>query len=69
MSALDKSRAWRQIATAPFDCDLQLAVIGYDGPHALVFPCRRTTQGWIDSQDEKPIDLRATHWRDWIPVF
>jgi hypothetical protein len=32
---------WHTIATAPFDRDLELAVIGYDGTHALVFPCRR----------------------------
>ena len=32
---------WQRIATAPFDRDLELAVIGYDGVHALAFPCRR----------------------------
>ena len=26
---------------APFNCDLELAVMDYDGPHALVFRCRR----------------------------
>ena len=32
---------WQRITSAPFDRDLELAVIGYDGVHALAFPCRR----------------------------
>jgi hypothetical protein len=40
---------WEPIDTAPFDCDLQLSVI--DGEiHALVFSCRRTEAGWVNSQ-------------------
>lgn len=35
------SMEWQTIATAPFDRELELAVIGYDGVHALAFPCRR----------------------------
>jgi hypothetical protein len=38
---------WKPISTAPFDRDLELAVIDTDGPHALVFPCRRTLGGWL----------------------
>ena len=36
---------WQPIATVPFDRDLELAVIDADESHALVFPCRRTTDG------------------------
>jgi len=57
---------WQPIATAPFDRDLELAVIDYDGPHALVFPCRRILGGWIKAETKRPIeDLRPTHWREW----
>jgi hypothetical protein len=57
---------WKTIATAPFDRDLELAVIDYDGTHALVFPCRRVLHGWINSQTKNPLDgLRPTHWREW----
>ena len=57
---------WKPIATAPFDRDLELAVIDYDGTHALVFPCRRFLHGWINAETEHPLDgLRPTHWREW----
>ena len=56
---------WKLASTAPFDCDLELAVIDHDGPHALVFPCRRILGGWIKSETNKPIDVRPTHWREW----
>ncbi len=32
---------WKPVSTAPFDRDLELAVIDRDRPHALAFPCRR----------------------------
>ncbi len=32
---------WQPIASAPFDRDIELAVIDYYGVHALAFPCRR----------------------------
>ena len=41
---------WQPITIAPYDRDLELAVIDYDGTHALVFPCRRLLHGWIDSK-------------------
>jgi hypothetical protein len=41
---------WKLIATAPFDRDLELAVVGDEGARALAFPCRRITGGgWIGS--------------------
>ena len=56
---------WRPILTAPFDRDLQLAVIDKAGAHALVFACRRTLEGWIDAESKRRIDVHPTHWRDW----
>jgi hypothetical protein len=57
---------WQPIASAPFDRDLELAVIEGDGQHALVFPCRRIFGGWINAQTKKRIDVRPTHWREWL---
>ncbi|HET7885278.1 MAG TPA: hypothetical protein VFL62_03530 [Bradyrhizobium sp.] len=57
---------WNPINSAPFDRDLEVAVIDHDGTHALVFPCRRVLYGWIKAQTSEPIEnLRPTHWREW----
>jgi hypothetical protein len=56
---------WEPIATAPFDRDLELAVVDCDGVHALVFPSRRRAEGWLNALTRRAIDLRPTHWRDW----
>jgi hypothetical protein len=56
---------WQPISTAPFGQDLELAVIDYDGPHALAFPCRRILGGWANADEQQRIDVRPTHWRVW----
>jgi hypothetical protein len=56
---------WQQVSTAPFDCDLELAVIDDDGAHALVFPCRRILNGWMKVETKERLDVRPTHWREW----
>ena len=56
---------WEPVATAPFDRDLELAVIDGDGPHALVFPCRRLHVGWTNADTKKHVDVAPTHWREW----
>ena len=56
---------WQPIANAPFDRDLELAVIDKEGPHAVVFPCRRVADGWIDAKTRQRIGVHPTHWRDW----
>jgi hypothetical protein len=56
---------WALIATAPFDRDLELAVLDKDGAHALEFACRRTVNGWVDARTMHPIEVRPTHWRAW----
>ena len=56
---------WLPIDNAPYDVDLELAVIDEEGPHALVFPCRRIPAGWLKSGSNKWVDVGPTHWRIW----
>jgi hypothetical protein len=56
---------WEDISTAPFDRDLELAVI--EGRvHQLVFACRRAPGGWINPQTNQRIVVSPTHWRLWV---
>jgi hypothetical protein len=54
---------WKLVASAPFDLDLELAVIDGNGVHPLVFPCRRAVGGWINNN--KQVEVHPTHWREW----
>lgn len=56
---------WQPVETTPFETDLELAVIDRDGPHALVFPCRRTPRGWSKAETGETVAVRPTHWRPW----
>lgn len=56
---------WEQISSAPFDRDLELAVLDRDGAHPLVFPCRRLLTGWIKSETRERVEVSPTHWREW----
>jgi hypothetical protein len=56
---------WQPISTAPFDRELELAVLFGEDAHALVFPCRRVLRGWIKCSTLEQIDLQPTHWREW----
>jgi hypothetical protein len=57
---------WQPVSTAPFDRDLELAVVDKDETHALVFPCRQIPDGWMNAESRKRVDVRPTHWREWI---
>jgi hypothetical protein len=57
------------MTTAPFDSDLELAVVNHKGMHALVFPCRRIVKGWLKSGTQEQIYVRPTHWREWKHVY
>ena len=64
---LDTSR-WRDIETAPFDRELELAVI--DGEIRTVGRfCLRHGDDWLDVETLKPIKVTATHWRFRWPVI
>ena len=56
---------WQPISTAPFDRDLELAVIDSGEPHVLVFPCRRILSGWVNAETKSRIEVQPTHWRQW----
>jgi hypothetical protein len=56
---------WENISTAPFDRDVELAVIEGNSLHALIFACRRTLDGWIKAQTHERIIVNPTHWRLW----
>ncbi len=62
---MDSPKMWHPISSAPFDRDLELAVIDREGPHALVFPCRRVLHGWINAGTRRQIEVNPTHWREW----
>src|SRR5215510_15811733 len=59
------SLGWQPVSCAPFDRDLELALINFVGTHALVFPCRRVPGGWISAETKVRIDFHPTHWREW----
>ena len=56
---------WQPVETAPYDRDLELAVIDPTGAHALIFPCRRAEYGWCHARTRERADVRPTHWREW----
>jgi hypothetical protein len=57
--------SWQPVTSAPFDCDLELAVVEGNDTHALVFRCRRVRNGWINAATGNRIDVDPTHWRKW----
>ena len=53
---------WREIATAPFDCAVELAVI--DGKiGVLPFFGLRHGDDWLDAETLRPLKVTATYWR------
>lgn len=48
---------WHIISSAPFDRDIELAVIDKDGAHALVFHCRRMLDGWSNAETKERLTL------------
>ena len=53
---------WREIATAPFDREIELAVI--DDHVGLIEGSRlRHGDGWLDAETLLPVTVTATHWR------
>jgi hypothetical protein len=64
-ATLQDRPGWFPIATAPFERDLQLSVIEKGEVYCLVFSCRRTQSGWVDSASKRAVLVDPTHWREW----
>ena len=56
---------WRHISVAPFDGELELALIDNSGIYAFVWPCCRILGGWCDAKTRCRIGVKPTHWREW----
>lgn len=56
---------WETISTAPFDRDLELAVVEEGRVYPLVFACRRTARGWVKIPTMERVVINPTHWRSW----
>jgi len=52
------------ISTAPYESDLELAVIKGDGEHALVFPWLRNPSGWVTAKTKARIAVQRRAARD-----
>ncbi|TYL83640.1 hypothetical protein FXB38_17785 [Bradyrhizobium cytisi] len=66
-SRLPSPPGWREIATAPFDREIELAVIG-DHVALLNRACLRHGNGWLDAETLRPVTVTATHWRYRTPT-
>lgn len=56
---------WFKVDTAPFDRDLELAVIDFGGVHPVTYPCRRIFGGWVHAATRVRVKILPTHWRQW----
>jgi hypothetical protein len=62
---MDDQPVWQNISTAPFNRDLELAVIEGDRVYPLVFACRRSVSGWLKVPSMERVIVSPTHWRLW----
>jgi hypothetical protein len=68
LSRLVRAPEWRDIATAPFDRAIELAVIDGD-IGVLGYPCLRHGDAWFDAQTLRQVSVAATHWRYLQPAI
>jgi hypothetical protein len=66
LSRLVTASEWQDIASAPFDREIELAVID---DNIDVLRCVRHGDGWLDAETLRPIKITATHWRFRPPAF
>ena len=62
LSRLLRAEQWREIASAPYDREIELAVIGND-VSVLDGSCLRHGDTWLDAETLRPVTVSATHWR------
>jgi hypothetical protein len=66
LSVCGRKSMWQhEMSAAPFNRDLELAVIDASGEHTILFPCRRVVGGWIKAATQRRINFHPTHWREW----
>lgn len=53
------------VTDVPADREVCLAVLARGEFHALVFPCRRAEQTWVDATSGRSVEVHPTHWREW----
>ena len=56
---------WLPVSIAPTGIDLEVCVIDKQGIHALVFPCRKNGNDWVEASTKKHVEIQPTHWRKW----
>ena len=59
---------WREIGTAPFDREIEVAVIDRD-VNLPGCPCLCHGDGWLDAETLMPVAITATHWRYRRPIM
>jgi hypothetical protein len=59
---------WREIASAPFDREIEVAILDED-TSVPGGPCLRHGDGWLDAETLRPIEVTATHWRYRRPMM
>jgi hypothetical protein len=62
---MDDRPVWEPISAAPYDRDLEVAVVENGHVHPLVFACRRIPDGWIKASTSERVVVSPTHWRPW----
>jgi hypothetical protein len=62
---MNDASVWERLSSAPYDRDLEVAVIEGSRVHPLVFACRRTPGGWINVATQQRVTVSPTHWRVW----
>ncbi|WP_426409412.1 hypothetical protein [Bradyrhizobium ganzhouense] len=53
---------WREIANAPLDREIELAIIDR-GTTVCGGSWLRHRDGWLDAETLRQVDVTATHWR------
>lgn len=53
---------WREIKSAPFDREIEVACINGDMNVSRSL-CLRHGDGWLDAETLRPVEITATHWR------
>jgi hypothetical protein len=64
-AARQRTSVWIPAHGAPFDRDLELAVIDGHDVTAIDYPCRRESDGWKSAREREPLGIDPTHWRYW----